>query len=193
MATKRYFTLIPRLSKQAKFDAAKHLENSEVSTWTYQEKLPKQPIQPLEASGKKFKKALLALENHPKFGEHEINRLEKLWDKFEDNEGQEIDSLLRKIDSQQKESYVNPLWSAMYLSDRVPLLCNYNPAIAVLRTRFIIYRTDSQNSWVIIWVIWTWEFRVCRPWPKSKPKFITNWSSFSHAALCSKVSLYFTR
>ena len=139
MATKRYFTLIPRLSKQAKFDVAKHLENSEVSTWSYQEKLPKQPIQPLEASGQKFKKALSALENHPKFGAQEIRRLETLWDKFEDNEGQEIDSLLRKIDSQQKESYVNPLWSAMYLSDRVPLLCNYNPAIAVLRARFWHY------------------------------------------------------
>ena len=106
------------------------MEASETSTYAYQEKLPKQPIQSLEASGIKFKQALSALETHPKFGIEEIKRLNELWDSFESSEGPEIDALLREIDAKQKESYVNPLWQAMYLSDRVPLLCNYNPTIS---------------------------------------------------------------
>ena len=130
MLPKRYVSLFPRLLRSASFDPSKHLEASETSTYAYQEKLPKQPIQPLKASGVKFKQALSALETHPKFGVTEIKRLNDLWDSFEGAEGPEIDKLLREIDAKQKESYVNPLWQAMYLSDRVPLLCNYNPTIS---------------------------------------------------------------
>ena len=131
MLPKRCVSLFPRLCRTASsFDPSKHLEASETSTYAYQEKLPKQPIQSLEASGIKFKQALSALETHPKFGTEEIKRLNELWDSFESSEGPEIDALLREIDAKQKESYVNPLWQAMYLSDRVPLLCNYNPTIS---------------------------------------------------------------
>ena len=133
MLQQRYWNLLPRLLRSAaSYDATRHLEKSETSTYAYQEKLPKQPIQPLQASGIKFKQALSALETHPLFGKDEIERLSALWDEFEGGEGPEIDQLLREIDSKQRESFVNPLWSAMYRSDRVPLLCNYNPTISLI-------------------------------------------------------------
>ena len=37
------------------FDPAKHIHNSEVHTLAYQNKLPKQPIPPLDSTGKQCK------------------------------------------------------------------------------------------------------------------------------------------
>ena len=81
--TKRYLSTFRPLFQQAKFNPKLHLQASEVATYAYQEKLPKQPIPPLEESGKRFKHALEALEDHPAFGPSEIKRLQGLWDKFE--------------------------------------------------------------------------------------------------------------
>ena len=54
-----------------------------------------------------------------------------MWDEFAENEGPKIDEILRINDSKQRDSFVHELWTTMYLADRVPILMNYNPSIAM--------------------------------------------------------------
>ena len=119
------------IPKQATYRPSIHLTQSDKETYVYQEKLPKQPISSLSNTGTKLKRTLDALETHPSFGSDEINRLKSMWDEFAENEGPKIDEILRINDSKQRDSFVHELWTTMYLADRVPILMNYNPSIAM--------------------------------------------------------------
>ena len=107
------------------------MTQSDKETYVYQDKLPKQPISSLSNTGTKLKRTLDALETHPSFGTEQIDRLKNLWDEFAENEGLKIDEILRLNDSKQRDSFVHELWTTMYLADRVPILMNYNPSIAM--------------------------------------------------------------
>lgn len=107
------------------------MTQSDKETYVYQDKLPKQPISSLSNTGTKLKRTLDALETHPSFGKEQIDRLKSLWDEFAENEGLKIDEILRINDSKQRDSFVHELWTTMYLADRVPILMNYNPSIAM--------------------------------------------------------------
>jgi len=45
--------------------------------------------------------------------------------------GLHIDALLRNHDSMQKDSFVNEIWTDMYLTDRRPILMNHNGLLAM--------------------------------------------------------------
>ena len=119
------------IPKKATYRPSIHLTQSDKETYVYQDKLPKQPISSLSNTGTKLKRTLDALETHPSFGTDQINRLKTLWDDFAENEGPKIDEILRINDSKQRDSFVHELWTTMYLADRVPILMNYNPSIAM--------------------------------------------------------------
>ena len=118
-------------SEKATYRPSIHLTQSDKETYVYQDKLPKQPISSLSNTGTKLKRTLDALETHPSFGKEQIDRLKSLWDEFAENEGLKIDEILRLNDSKQRDSFVHELWTTMYLADRVPILMNYNPSIAM--------------------------------------------------------------
>ena len=118
-------------SEKATYRPSIHLTQSDKETYVYQDKLPKQPISSLSNTGTKLKRTLDALETHPSFGTEQIERLKNLWDEFAENEGLKIDEILRINDSKQRDSFVHELWTTMYLADRVPILMNYNPSIAM--------------------------------------------------------------
>ena len=120
-----------KFRKKATYRPSIHLTQSDKETYVYQDKLPKQPISSLSNTGTKLKRTLDALETHPSFGTDQINRLKSMWDTFAENEGPKIDEILRINDSKQRDSFVHELWTTMYLADRVPILMNYNPSIAM--------------------------------------------------------------
>ena len=99
------------------FNSEIHLQNSETETFSFQDKLPKQPISTLASTGEKLKRTLSALEDHPSFGKEEIIRLCEKWNYFEKNEGKEIDKILRSNDSNSRDSFVNEIWTNMYLRE----------------------------------------------------------------------------
>jgi len=130
--TQRSFLTSQRFEsfRRPEFDPAKHINNSEVHTLSYQKKLPKQPIPSLESTGKQLVRAASGLKNHPKFTEDSIAAISEKWADFAKTEGILLDQLVREEDEANPDtSYINAPWKRMYLSDRRTLICNYNPSI----------------------------------------------------------------
>ena len=69
----------------------------------------------MASSGAKLKRTLTALNTHPSFGKKQIERLTREWDQFEREEGAQIDNILRENDKKQHDSFVNEIWTNMYL------------------------------------------------------------------------------
>ena len=64
-----------------------HLTSSDINTYFYQSKLPKQPIPSLITTGRNIKKYVNSLQSHQKFNAHEIDRFTDLLEEFIQNEG----------------------------------------------------------------------------------------------------------
>ena len=72
---------------KASFAQSIHLTSSDIDTYFYQSKLPKQPIPSLNTTGRNMKKYLKSLKSHQKFNAHEIDRFTELLEEFIQNEG----------------------------------------------------------------------------------------------------------
>ena len=152
------------------------MTQSDKETYVYQDKLPKQPISSLSNTGTKLKRTLDALETHPSFGTEQIDRLKNLWDEFAENEGLKIDEILRINDSKQRDSFVHELWTTMYLADRVPILMNYNPSIAMTPPDPTLSQAQVRFPWAIR-ALWT---RVCFGERTLKPSKAISIDAFMH-------------
>ena len=74
-------------TNEATYKKSIHLTSSDIGTYFYQSRLPKQPIPSLIHTGEKLKKYLKALKSHPNFSAYDIDRLTVLWEQFIENEG----------------------------------------------------------------------------------------------------------
>lgn len=102
------------------------LERSVLPTMHFQKSLPRLPIPKLEKTCERYLHAL-----EPLVTSEELEKTQALVYAFKNNEGAELDHLLRKKDKANKHtSYIAGPWFDMYLTSRKPLPLNFNPFLA---------------------------------------------------------------
>uniref|UniRef100_A0A131XEV7 Putative carnitine palmitoyltransferase ii n=1 Tax=Hyalomma excavatum TaxID=257692 RepID=A0A131XEV7_9ACAR len=102
------------------------LERSVLPTMHFQKSLPRLPIPKLEKTCERYLNAL-----EPLVTSEDLENTRALVHAFKNNEGAELDSLLRKRDKANKHtSYISAPWFDMYLTSRKPLPLNFNPFMA---------------------------------------------------------------
>jgi len=114
------------------YDANKHIQNSKLSTFHFQNALPKLPVPTLAETDEKIRKAVKALEGNPSFQTQHVEEFNDLWSDFVATKGKELDKLLKDEDNKHHETnFVNAPWTDKYLRDRSPILINYNPTVVL--------------------------------------------------------------
>lgn len=102
------------------------LERSILPTMCFQKSLPRLPIPKLEKTCERYLNAL-----EPLVSPEDLENTRVLVHAFKNNEGAELDSLLRRKDKANKQtSYISAPWFDMYLTSRKPLPLNFNPFMA---------------------------------------------------------------
>lgn len=111
-------------SKSSSYDY-QYLQRSKIPTMHFQKSLPRLPVPKLEDTCKRYLDA-----QRPILTSEEYKNTESYTKIFEDREGKQLQELLLAQDKQNRHtSYISEPWFHMYLSDRIPLPINYNPAM----------------------------------------------------------------
>lgn len=107
-------------------DAYQILEGNELPTDLFQKSLPRLPIPTIENTCRRYLAAQRPLLNDKQFA-HTKNAAVL----FQQGVGRDLQDLLRKRDKHNRHtSYIAAPWFHMYLSDRRPLVLNYNPYLS---------------------------------------------------------------
>lgn len=102
-----------------------YLHESEFPTSLYQHSLPRLPVPELNETIAKYLNAV-----KPVLDDNAYSTTEKISKKFLENEGKQLQELLKAFDNNNKDtSYISEMWFHMYLSDRKRLPLNYNPCL----------------------------------------------------------------
>lgn len=112
------------------------LERSVLPTMHFQKSLPRLPIPKLEKTCERYLRAL-----EPLVTAEELEKTRAIVNDFKNNEGAELDQLLRKRNKANKHtSYISGPWFDMYLSSRKPLPLNFNP--------FLSWKDDQRPAYM---------------------------------------------
>lgn len=106
-------------------DAYQFLQRSRTPTLHFQKSLPRLPVPDLEKTGQRYLAAL-----NPLLAPDDFKKTEKIVSDFCKGEGQHLQNELIALDKKSKHTnYISGHWFDKYLSDRISLPINYNPAI----------------------------------------------------------------
>lgn len=131
----KYFATAFKSAETVQDEDYQYWQKSKVPTLHFQPSLPRLPIPELPNTCKRYLRA-----QRPIVSDNEYNKTEAFVKKFESKEGQELQNMLKDIDSKNKHtSYISGPWFDMYLRDRTSLPINYNP--------FMVFVNDKRPEY----------------------------------------------
>lgn len=105
--------------------AYQFLHSSLVPSSKFQASLPRLPIPALAVTCQRY-----LASQAPLLETNELDATRRRVEQFRDGAGKQLDGLLRSQDKANKwTSYINGMWTDMYLSDRRPLVFTHNPGM----------------------------------------------------------------
>ncbi|XP_068240394.1 carnitine O-palmitoyltransferase 2, mitochondrial isoform X4 [Palaemon carinicauda] len=107
-------------------DEYQYIHKSKVPTMHFQKSLLRLPIPDLEKTCSRYLRSQKAL-----LSDEEFKVTENIVNQFKTGSGSDLAAMLKLQDKENKHtSYISGPWFDMYLSDRVPVVLNYNPFLA---------------------------------------------------------------
>ncbi|KAK8719421.1 hypothetical protein OTU49_014043, partial [Cherax quadricarinatus] len=107
-------------------DDYRYIHRSKIPTMHFQKSLLRLPIPDLDKTCTRYLRSQKAL-----LSDEEYSATKRAVDQFKEGSGMDLHAQLKQKDKANKHtSYISDPWFDMYLSDRVPVVLNYNPFMA---------------------------------------------------------------
>ncbi|RXG55633.1 hypothetical protein Avbf_18082 [Armadillidium vulgare] len=127
VTTVRNLSLSERNERNLTNEDYQVLHHSNVPTMHFQKSLLRLPIPELDKTCSRYLRSQRVILN-----DSEYQKTEKIVQDFGNGIGKELQALLKNLDAENKHtSYISGPWFDMYLSDRAPIVLNYNPFLAL--------------------------------------------------------------
>lgn len=135
-----------RTALRRSLSSARYVQETAIPTFHFQRSLPRLPVPSLEDSVARYLAAVEPVVTPAQLAETRAVALE-----FQRGEGARLHAALVARDAANKgTSYINAWWLDMYLSDRQPIVINYNPQIKLKEDPVAAKNAQAQRAAALV-------------------------------------------